>query len=584
MQVEDRRVGVLAALGSSGTVLWANTINTALSMPDGNGGLLALTDSYPPVLTDYDGVTGQALWSQQQGYSGFLLSLNSAYAIGLDGKVWSTQSSTQGEAQLVALDANTGNQVFSYSVPASGTTWIDCTGRTGWWPNWPFGTSIGPPSVGPDGTVYALMAVHNDIDVGDGGGLCATVYKPNITLQLLQVSPGGGVSQMTINTITANLPNGHIPLPVPGEIIPDGSGGTLAAWVMEDGNVNEFWQQHVIHNASDTILPSLQEYNYADMVLGENNTVFATDGLNIAAFTIDGPVQWTWSAPSGSTASIVAAASGGGLVAKSSAPDPANHGMNDIDTIVRFDSSGNGVSDPSTGNSLNYLDNGTWIGPLPSGVLYAFANPPVSITATLPSESHGFKKSGGTGCGATNVIDFINAHMTDVTTVAPTLFTNPAPTSTVPWAQQLSYMEQNILGLSAKETGWGTNTFVKGNGYFSFEEKINGAVYENGPKKPCTSPTNPQPPSTTNWWGQTGWMQAGQDPCVFMATYPSFLVSAQSFAASNIGIAARNSFDQTAFTNIVWSLYHASNPKDKQALFGTITSVKQRWGCPKVNH
>ena len=88
-----------------------------------------------------------------------------------------------------------------------------------------------------------------------------------------------------------------------------------------------------------------------EMVLGENNTAFATDSLNVVAFdTTSGQTKWTYSVPdpNNDTVDIVASTAESGLVTKltdfSIFPNPP-------ETIVRLDSSGTPTTDTWTSSA-----------------------------------------------------------------------------------------------------------------------------------------------------------------------------------------------------------------------------------------
>ena len=118
--------------------------------------------------------------------------------------------------------------------------------------------------------------------------------------QLITVAPGGGPSATVLGTCSAGDCS-HLTM---GEVIPDGSGGVIAAW--QDEN----FQSRITHVATAAILPGELEQG---MVLGDEGTYFVTDGGQLAAVDLasDSP-RWTWQAPSGSI-EIMAATSGGGV-------------------------------------------------------------------------------------------------------------------------------------------------------------------------------------------------------------------------------------------------------------------------------
>jgi hypothetical protein len=90
-------------------------------------------------------------------------------------------------------------------------------------------------------------------------------------------------------------------------------------------------------------------------------------------------------------------------------------------------------------------------------------------------------------------------------------------------ASSLGVPTENVLGLSAKESAWGASRFATaGNAFFNMEIRFSN---KKGSKQ---EPTKDDLPKFA-----TGWMQALKaDQPTFVFTYPSYLASAQSFAAA----------------------------------------------------
>ena len=133
-------------------------------------------------------------------------------------------------------------------------------------------------------------------------------------------------------------------------------------------------------------------------------------------------------------------------------------------------------------------------------------------------------------------------------------------------AQLLEGPTENILGLSGRETTYGTSRFAfEGNAFFSMERRVNVKAGQ-----------DPQPP-TFLFPFSTGWMQAEDDKAVFMAKYPSFLASAQSFAAV-YGNAARGIQNPVDFLTALQKAGFNSNPSFLSP--ATINNTRVRMQCP----
>jgi hypothetical protein len=103
-------------------------------------------------------------------------------------------------------------------------------------------------------------------------------------------------------------------------------------------------------------------------------------------------------------------------------------------------------------------------------------------------------------CNNKEAVGFVQKHKADAAAIA----------------KELNTKTEFILGLSARETGYGVGRFAtEGNNFFSLETRV---------AHKGDTPTHLFPNST-------GWIQAKDDPLVFVATYASYLDSAKSFAA-----------------------------------------------------
>jgi hypothetical protein len=150
--------------------------------------------------------------------------------------------------------------------------------------------------------------------------------------------------------------------------------------------------------------------------------------------------------------------------------------------------------------------------------------------------------SGGSGCGATQAVSFIKAHQADAALVA----------------KQLGIPTQNVLGLSGIESTWGTsNIATSANNFFGLHGGAN-APFANG-----------------------AYVTSGG---VQMSAFPSYLASAQSFAAQ-YGSFVSGVVDPTKFAQALVSAgfnpgkLPLGNPDFVKDTARTINATKGRMGC-----
>jgi hypothetical protein len=155
--------------------------------------------------------------------------------------------------------------------------------------------------------------------------------KRSIVLLLLRVSPDGEPEWKTFEHIHADG-DGEFAVQdrlFAGETIPDGFGGVLAAWTSVDAHTRPHDPIRTEARVSrisaddqrDFILPmpfwtpGLNSYFDANMVLGDNNILYATNGVVLVRFdTQTGLADWVRHPPTGKIAIDHATAGGGVLV------------------------------------------------------------------------------------------------------------------------------------------------------------------------------------------------------------------------------------------------------------------------------
>jgi hypothetical protein len=380
------------AYTNDGRQIWQTLTNDILQqiVPSQDGGQLAAfyNSSSGYYLTKTDGATGKQVWQ-------FPLITNPSgiqqWAVGADGMLYLLEpqvlpDSTIYYPNLLGLDGATGAPRLRISLPNSTDQLIHsgCSdGQTEYNNSGPT-RLFGPPEIAEDGTLRIEFTVENILTtishVSDPNGLCdhrSVQYSSQ--LQVWNVHSNGTYGSTILTTLSGTVDclstNNYASCPyhsaIPGEVIPDGSGGSLASWKDEERlsypyvpPPDVFHVSDVSSNngTSDFTLPSIHPafgYNsWAPMVLGENNTAFVSDGKNIAAFSA-GSTVWTYAAASGNTPNLIVSATGGGLVAKTTASG--------VDTVLRFDPSGALTTDGWTGSNLDYYIGNLWFGSPSSG-------------------------------------------------------------------------------------------------------------------------------------------------------------------------------------------------------------------------
>lgn len=198
-------------------------------------------------------------------------------------------------------------------------------------------------------------------------------------------------------------------------LIPDGQGGALISWgVPAVGGAPLQVLSHITdvspNGITDTVFPEL--FGGPQMVLGEDNTAFVTDGCGLTAFNVSGLSQmWTYSTqdcavPLSGTLSLISSTAGGGVVAKYTA--------NGVDTILRFDASGNLTTDLwSAANVINF-GGSYWNGAFGGGTA-GYAATPADLSSSSWVNTDGF---GGNAAIQTVTVSNFSQEPPNQTTIA----------------------------------------------------------------------------------------------------------------------------------------------------------------------
>ena len=462
-------------LTSSGQQLWHVIIggiggvdSVVATVPDNFGGLFAIVSnySYPNTtnsIIDYSGTSGQQAWRYDSngtfGY-GTAASQTAQMAVAQNGNLFLVEvvnTSPGGTSSVVSLDAKAGTP-SRWPLPSSYTSGYGfCNG--------PFASgqsapTTGPISIGPDGSVY--LQVSTFVSVSGGGG-CNDPFSS--TLQLLTLSPAGGLTPSTITSYSSSncFCNGLLP----GEVIPDGNGGVQASWIDIYGNVATGWQTtNVGGSGGKASLPQLSPayLQGPDMVLGDQGTYFTTDGTQVVAVNeTSGNQIWTWQ-PNSGTVEIIAATAGGGVAVK--------HVLNNQEDVVRVDASGNatydtwgtpgGASGYGVISNSSYWVNGQWVGVSGDPVLEAVSGDTLDVAMTdWPSGAGvggGGNRQGQNRPKLPEVVTFLPSHLStpnDMGNDVPAFYTSMlglAPTQANPGFRAVVPSINNIQNSGGKET------------------------------------------------------------------------------------------------------------------------------------
>jgi hypothetical protein len=289
--------------------MWQNEVSASQNasaqwVGDNFGGLLligsAQNNGLPSgVITDLDGQSGAQAWQYAtSGYSSI-----SFGAVGLDGSVYAIETDIQtgdnsgnSYSYLNSFNGVSGGLQARIQLPES-LYYFHCPieTRSQYSP-----AGIGTPAVAPDGSFYIEVASSQSFFESN----CENGPEPfgfstsSSNLSLMRVSPDGGVG-------FSGLDSSSVLSFTPGDVIPDGQGGVLAAWLKPSGTAI----LADVGSGAQTTSPIQVE----SMVLGDNNTAFATNGYNVVALSVPSlaPI-WTYTSTGGGL-SFVTATSGGGV-------------------------------------------------------------------------------------------------------------------------------------------------------------------------------------------------------------------------------------------------------------------------------
>ncbi len=301
------------------------------------GGTDAQGDSVS-YLIDLDAQTGNQKWQYFAPPVMFVYpptSLDSNVAIGLDGTIFVvehgcahnfTGETTTNLDCLNEISGDSGSLLSQVVIPTS-SSYVSVGPHCDIAQSTDISINSGPttvPAIMPDGSVYIEIETSQStsLTVCDTNGVTGT-SSGSSSSSLLQVFPGGGMELQPVNSSSTESYS-------PGDVIPDGNGGVLASAASNDGGLTMTdigpggTTQSVFSNVGLSGTPA------SSMVLGDDNTAFATDETTVVAFDAT-TLQQKWSyASTGGGLSFVVATSGGGVTINDSSQG-----------VIQLDSSGN---------------------------------------------------------------------------------------------------------------------------------------------------------------------------------------------------------------------------------------------------
>jgi len=250
-------------------------------------------------------------------------------------------------SSLLVLNGNTGEVRFRIPIPNSSTTISGLKCEEGSFLTNTRPSRTGAPFTSEGGNIYLQVAVHTEAEIA----ACPKgSYSFDNTLSLLEVFPTGEANWRTIARSHADGAGAYQAQPrvFAGETIPDGLGGVLAAWTYFSPGSKDGEKAHPEARLSrlspsgqtDFTLPmpgwdaNPAAFFDENMVLGERNVLYATDGKLLVQFHVaKGELKWVRQPPSGKLKLVFATGGGGVLV--------TNFGE-----VFYFDAEGNGAKVP----------------------------------------------------------------------------------------------------------------------------------------------------------------------------------------------------------------------------------------------
>ncbi len=384
---------ILRAMTIDGQQLWKAAGTFSQLVPDGFGGIIGVTNTG---LTDLDSQTGAPVWSYTTQNP------LTAFAVRFDGAIIATESDVQNNNVLLdVFDGNTGQRTASIPVPQSQNAShevFNCPNPVIFDASAPAQSTVSPVFIDSTGNAYVEYGTFNRIDslnhstcnqlpmVGtelgsEAVGLLEVAPDGSSSLQAVTTSNWSTVDTTDFSGVSTVQDSGSFA--IASIAIPDGQGGTLASWTQEP-NVPGVVGQPNPSTAMISHMSSNGEISYQlpvtnspfELVLGDNGTAFASNSTSIVSFdVISGSTHWSYGATAQNTLSLLVSVSGGGVSAKTTSPT-------NVDTVLRFDSSGTVTSDGWTASGINNYGGTLWLGYNSLGPVSYYASPVKLSTST----------------------------------------------------------------------------------------------------------------------------------------------------------------------------------------------------------
>ena len=277
----------------------------------------------------YNGTTSPSLQWAPVGEN-----LDRSIAIGPDGTVYVGDADGNSNVEYFdAINGETGATISQTPLPSTTYTYSGagvCSTNSY---SYTTGSYSGPPVVVSDGSVY-MQVESSQIAFAASGPDCSedvnNIQSYTESLQMVHLASGSAQFQ-TLGThsladwIAAASPPYEGPFYGPGDVIPDGQGGVLADWsnyqendgaalTLADISSSGITQRNYSNLDGELFGPNVgARSGDGDLVLGDNNTAFVTDGVHVAAFIPNSLFQlWNYTSI-GSDLSLVAANPGGSV-------------------------------------------------------------------------------------------------------------------------------------------------------------------------------------------------------------------------------------------------------------------------------
>lgn len=403
---------------------------------DASGGLLVSIENGAsgPVLMDLDSQTGATVWQQniEMDGAGITGPLNNGlYSLRADGSVAIFGIAGSGPYSVAnypdevdnLLEIVNGSTGQIAPVPIQPVSWsFNCGAPQGFDPAEPGDSMIVSMATDSAGNTYVEYNHEDQFtqtlnDCAEGS---TETESETVSVRVLTIAPDGSTSDQILatSTMTAtcepveNVPSLSLYLGVSaGTVIPDGQGGFLATWLKTPAfgstppcGTNQYPSgspqtevTHVAPNGGGTYELPLTEAN-DQLVLGEDGTAFAVAGQQqLVSFNVNsGAVNWSYQSPT--SIYPLVSSNTGGLAAKEF--------DNGLETVLRFDASGNVTRDTWSAHEIFNYGGSLWFGYSTAGVA-AYAATPVELSA-----SPWYAPDGNGGNAAAQNLTITNASQT----------------------------------------------------------------------------------------------------------------------------------------------------------------------------